>query len=35
MWMYRPYVTINGRKVYARWYGHKAFRFWVDDAENQ
>ncbi len=30
-YIYRAYITINGRRVYARWYGHKAWRFPVDD----
>ncbi len=32
MWIYRPYITDkNGQRKYAKWYGKKAFRFWVDD----
>lgn len=30
-YIYRPYMTVKGRRIYARWYGHKAFRFKVDD----
>lgn len=32
MWIYRKYFTDKtGKIVYARDYGHKAFRFWVED----
>lgn len=31
MWIYTPYITIKGRRIYAKWYGKKAFRFWVDN----
>lgn len=32
MWIYRPYFTDKtGRRVYAQQYGHRAFRFWVED----
>ncbi len=26
----RPFITLrNGRRIYAHWYGKKAFCFWV------
>ena len=26
----RPYITLrNGRRIYAKWYGKRAFCFWV------
>lgn len=31
MWKYSPYITRNGQKIYAKWYGKKVFRFWVDE----
>lgn len=32
MWKYSAYITReDGQRVYAKWYGKKAFRFWVDD----
>jgi len=27
----RPFITVNGKRRYARDYGLKAFCFWVDD----
>lgn len=34
MWIYRPYRTDkNGQRIYAKWYGKKAFRFWIDDEQ--
>ncbi len=30
MYIFRTSITINGIKLYARDYGKKAFRFWVD-----
>lgn len=31
MWIYTPYITKNGKRIYASTYGLKVFRFWVDD----
>lgn len=31
MWIYSPYITKNGVRIYPR-NGKKVFRFWVDDA---
>lgn len=31
MWIYSPYVTKKGVRLYARNYGKRVFRFWVDD----
>lgn len=28
-WIFRPYVVINGKRVYPK--NSKVFRFWVDD----
>lgn len=30
MWIYTPYITVKGKRIYASAYGLKAFRFWVD-----
>ena len=30
MWIYSPYITVKGRRIYASAYGLKVFRFWVD-----
>ena len=30
MWIYSPYITRNGRRIYASSYGLKVFKFWVD-----
>ena len=30
MWIYSPYITVKGRRIYASTRGLKAFRFWVD-----
>lgn len=30
-WIYRPYITRGGRRIYAASYGLKAFRFLVPD----
>ncbi len=27
--IYRPYITVKGRRIYARDHGHKAFRIIV------
>ena len=36
MWIYRAYVTDkNGQRRYAKWYGKRAFRIWVDDEKNK
>jgi hypothetical protein len=30
-WIYRPWITTsNGRRIWAKWYGKRAFRIWVD-----
>ena len=29
MWIYRPYITKNGIRIYRK--NGKMFRFWVDD----
>ena len=29
-WVYRPWITKGGRRIYASQFGLKAFRFWVD-----
>lgn len=31
MWIYTPYITKNGRKIYRK--NGKVFRFWVDDEQ--
>lgn len=31
MWIYTPYITRNGVRIYASKYGLKVFRFWVDE----
>jgi hypothetical protein len=31
MWIYTPYITRNGVRIYASEYGLKVFRFWVDE----
>lgn len=31
-WVYTAYITLkNGKRIYARQYGKKAFRIWVKD----
>ncbi|MGE5517578.1 MAG: hypothetical protein ACM31D_17375 [Bacteroidota bacterium] len=30
-WIYRPWITVKGRRIYASWYGKKAFRIFVED----
>lgn len=30
MWVYSAFITVKGRRIYARSYGLKAFKFWVD-----
>lgn len=30
MWIYTPYITRNGVRIYASAYGLKVFKFWVD-----
>ena len=30
-WVFRPWVTRDGRRIYASQFGKKAFRFWVDE----
>lgn len=30
VWVCRPYITLrNGRRIYAHWYGKRAFCFWA------
>ena len=32
MYVYSTYITLkNGHRIYAKNYGKKVFRFWVDD----
>ena len=32
MWIYRPWITTkDGKRLYARNYGKKAFRIWVEE----
>ncbi len=31
MWIYSPYITVKGHRIYASQYGLKAFKFWVDE----
>lgn len=31
MWIYTPYITRKGRRIYASSYGLKVFKFWVDE----
>lgn len=33
MWIYRPYITKNNKRYYAKWYGKKAFRIWIDEED--
>lgn len=29
-WIFTPYITTkSGKRIWARWYGKKAFRIWV------
>ena len=30
MYIFRAWITVKGEKIYARDYGHRAFRIWVD-----
>ena len=30
MYIFRPWITVKGVKLYARDYGYKAFRIWID-----
>lgn len=30
-WVYTPWITVRGRRIYASSVGKKVFRFWVDD----
>ncbi len=30
MYIFRAWTTVNGQKIYARDYGKKAFKLWVD-----
>lgn len=30
-WIYTAYITLrDGRRLYARWYGLRAFRIWIE-----
>ena len=34
MYVFRSsFVDKTGRRIYAKWYGKRAFRFWVDDPD--
>ncbi len=35
MYIYRTYITKNGVRYYARTYGKKAFRIWVDEKQTK
>lgn len=36
MYKYCSYITLkNGKRIYARNYGKKAFRFWVNEPEDK
>ena len=30
MYIFRSWITVKGVKLYARDYGHRAFRIWID-----
>tara|TARA_B100001750_G_C14965785_1_gene330510 strand:+ start:45 stop:164 length:120 start_codon:yes stop_codon:yes gene_type:complete len=30
----RPWITVKGKRIYARWYGKKAFCWTVDEDKN-
>lgn len=30
VWICRPYITVRGRRIFAAWYGLKAFCFLVN-----
>ena len=30
-YIYRPYITINGARYWAKWYGHRAWKIPVYD----
>lgn len=30
MWIYTPYITVKGKRIYASQYGKKVFCFWVE-----
>jgi hypothetical protein len=30
VWICRPYITVNGKRIYASQYGKEAFCFWAD-----
>lgn len=34
MYIFRTWITKNGKKIYAKDYGKKAFRFWVGPGED-
>lgn len=36
MWIYRPWITTkDGKRLYARNYGKKAFRIWVEEKSDK
>lgn len=35
MWIYSPYITKNGHRIYAKQYGLKVFKFWVDEPRKE
>lgn len=35
MYIFRPWITKNGERIYARDYGKRAFKIWVDSAKKK
>lgn len=36
MYIYRPYITLkNGQRIFAKNYGKRAFRIWVEDPKKK
>ena len=36
MYIYSAFITLkNGHRIYAKNFGKKAFRFWIDDIDNK
>ena len=36
MWIYRPWITTkDGKRLYARNYGKKSFRIWVEEKSDK
>lgn len=36
MWIYRPWITTkDGKRLYARNYGKKVFRIWVEEKSDK